>query len=349
VIELEKKVENLETKNNEIVAQNSRMQEENLRTEIRRREFNLIFEGLPDTFKEENGFLYKKFVDVLNAMEIFHGNGMRVPIAKIQRLGPYNREGKRNVLVQFQKFNDIQLILQNRGQLPHNIFVREDYPEEIENRRRVLRPIFNNARKMQKYKGKCRLTVDKLIIDSRTYTVAPLNNLDKLPADLNLRKSAEREDERSLAFFTQSSPFSNFHSAPFVKDGVKYLCSEQYIQAEKARIFQDEVCRNRIMKSVNPYEMKREGSRVRNFIQQMWEHEAEDVAFQACSAKFQQNQELKEILLRTQDKELIEASRDLFWGVGMSLSNKDILNKNAQTGYNALGRTLMKVRTTLRA
>jgi ribA/ribD-fused uncharacterized protein len=134
-----------------------------------------------------------------------------------------------------------------------------------------------------------------------------------------------------------------------VKDGVKYLCSEQYIQAEKARIFQDEVCRNRIMKSVNPYEMKREGSRVRNFIQQKWEHAAEDVAFQACSAKFQQNEELKQILLRTQDKELLEASRDLFWGVGMSLSNKDILNKNAQTGYNALGRTLMKVRTTLRA
>ena len=344
---LEKKVVDLEARNNALAAQNLQMQEDTLRNEIRRREFNLIFEGIPDIIKEDTSFLYKKFVDILNSMEVFNGCGSRVQLAKLQRQGPYNRYRKRNVLCQFVRYSDVQLILQNRSQLPHDIFVREDFPEEIERRRSILRPVFNTARRMTKYRGKCRLLVDKLIIDGKTYTAAPIRNLDKLPDDLNLRKLAEKEDDRTLAFFTQSSPFSNFHSASFVIEGKTYLCSEQYIQAEKAKIFEDDVSQSRIMRFVSPYEMKKEGSKVRNFIQQKWESEAEGVAFRACSAKFHQNPELKQILLETQEKELVEASTDPFWGAGMSLSNINILNRNARTGYNALGRVLMRVREML--
>ena len=344
---LEQRVGSLEMKTQELEIQNRHLKEENLVSEIRRREYNIIFEGIPDTYREESGYLYMKFVDVLNAMEVFNGCGMRVPISKIQRLGPYNRNGNRQVLCQFVRYCDIQLILHNRGQLPDNVYVHEDYPEEIENRRRLLRPIFNQARKLPKYKGKCRLTVDRLVIDGKTYTAAPVRNLDKLPEDLNVRKIAEREDDETLAFFTQSSPFSNFHHAPFTKNGVKYLCSEQYIQAEKARLFNDDTSCFRIMKSTNPYVMKREGSNVKNFIEQKWERAAEEIAFQACLAKFQQNGDLKEILLQTRRKELVEASTDPFWGAGLSLNDRNILNRDARSGCNVLGKVLMRVREML--
>ena len=102
------------------------------------------------------------------------------------------------------------------------------------------------------------------------------------------------------------------------------------------------------MKATNPYEMKRNGSKVRNFVVQQWSREAEKIAYEACFAKFSQNAELKRILLNTQTKELVEASFDKFWGVGLNLHNQNILKKEAWTGENLLGKVLTRVRHNLK-
>ena len=345
--ELKGEVTSLKSENMQLKIQCKKITEEIIRNEVQRREMNLIFDGISDTHKEGSGMLYDKFVSVLNHMEVFAGCGRQVPLAKLHRIG-HNQSGRnRSVLCRFLKFSDIQLIMQNREQLPNDVYVRCDYPAEIEDRRRLLRPILNNARRMDKYRGKCRLTVDKLVIDSQVFTVAPINNLNKLPAELNPRKVAERENESTLAFFTQSSPFSNFHKAPFTTDGVKYSCCEQYIQSQKALIFDDENTLGKIMKCDSPYEMKQLGNNVKNFTLQLWHKEAEKVAYAGCWDKFSQNPELKEILLSTLNKTLIEASRDLFWGVGMSLNDKNVLHKESWTGKNTLGNVLMLVRQRL--
>ena len=49
----------------------------------------------------------------------------------------------------------------------------------------------------------------------------------------------------------------------FVKDGVRYVCVEQYIQARKAEIFDDDIAHAKIMNSLSPHEMKKIGSRVK--------------------------------------------------------------------------------------
>lgn len=345
---LENRVVALEVENLQLKICNKQMRESSLRNEIHRRELNLIFDGINDTYQESYGHLHNKLIQVFNHMEIFNGCGNQVQIVRLRRLGPYIRDGARPVLCQFLKYSDVQLILRNRGQLPHNVFVKEDYPPEIEDRRRMLRPIFNKAKKMDIYKGKCRLNIDKLTIDGYTYTVAPVNNLEKLPQELNPRKSAEREDAKTLVFFTQASPFSNFCKSPFVKDGVQYSCGEQYIQAQKAQIFDDDIAHGRIMRAMSPFEMKKEGKRLRNFVGQVWEKEAEGVAYDACLAKFTQNHELKDALLATQDKQIGEASMDPFWGVAMSLSDGNVLNCQTWSGQNILGKVLMRVRSNLK-
>ena len=70
---LEKKVVGLEARNKALVAQNPQIKEDTLCTDIQRREFNLIFEGIPGIIKEDTSSLYKKFVDFLNSMEVFNG------------------------------------------------------------------------------------------------------------------------------------------------------------------------------------------------------------------------------------------------------------------------------------
>ena len=281
-------------------------------------------------------------------MHCSHGCGRQVPIVRLQRLGPYVKDRDRSVLCQFLHYKDVQYVLRNRGQLPNNVFAKEDYPPEIENRRCFLRPIFNKAKKTNQYRGRCRLTVDKLVINGRTFTVAPVNNLDKLPRDLNPRQLAEREDDETLAFFSLNSPFSNFHEAPFIKNGQSYRCNEQYIQAQKALMFDDDFAHRRIMNCTSPYDMKREGNYVKNFIEQKWQIEAEKIAYNGCLANFSQITHLQQIMINSQNKTLAEASKDVFWGVGLSLDDPNILNRDVWTGCNILGKVLQKVRQELK-
>ena len=65
--------------------------------------------------------------------------------------------------------------------------------------------------------------------------------------------------------------------------------------------------------------------------------------------KFLQNPALKDFLLRTGDKILVEASpRDRIWGIGMGASNENAENPAAWRGRNLLGFALMEVRDELR-
>ena len=99
--------------------------------------------------------------------------------------------------------------------------------------------------------------------------MAPVNNLNKLPSSLQPRAAAEKHSEKSMVFFTQGSPFSNFYPAPFIRNKMKYVCNEQYIQSKKAELFNDDETRFKIMQTSNPYEIKSLGNYVKNFVGQI--------------------------------------------------------------------------------
>jgi ribA/ribD-fused uncharacterized protein len=291
--------------------------------------------------------LYHKIVEVFNHMFVFNSCGPKVALSKLHRVGPYVKGQNRSVVVEFVRHSDVELILNNRMQLPKDIFVREDYPPEVESRRRVLRPILTKAKKRDTYKGKCRHRQDKLILKGKTYTVEPINNLDELPSDLCPRSAAEKGNDNVVVFFSQGSPFSNFHFAPFTKHNVKYTSNEQFIQASKAQLFEDDYTHAKIMQTTNPYDIKKLGKDVKNFVRQRWEQEAKAIATEGCLAKFSQNGHLLEALIKTDQKTIGEASKDSFWGVGKTLSDDTILNTDSWTGQNLLGKILMTVRQQL--
>lgn len=67
-------------------------------------------------------------------------------------------------------------------------------------------------------------------------------------------------------------------------------------------------------------------------------------------AKFSQDENLKEFLLSTGDKIIVEASPyDSIWGIGMGVKDENIEDPTAWKGENLLGFALMEVRDLLNA
>ena len=98
-----------------------------------------------------------------------------------------------------------------------------------------------------------------------------------------------------------------------------------------------------------PKDAKALGRQVKNFDDYNWNQVKYMFMLMACHFKFSQNPELKQELLNTKNKILVEASKtDLVWGVGLAASDPLILDSKNWKGENLLGEVLMDVRNILR-
>jgi len=146
-------------------------------------------------------------------------------------------------------------------------------------------------------------------------------------------------------YFFYKNCFSQWHESNFTIDGVVYCRAEQWMMAEKARLFNDPVTEKLIMEATHPRDHQRFGREVRNFDQAIWDASARDIVFQGNYAKFEQNADLREKLLATGDKLLVEASpTDRIWGIGLGMDDERRHDPKNWQGTNWLGEVLTKVR-----
>ena len=149
--------------------------------------------------------------------------------------------------------------------------------------------------------------------------------------------------------FFWSGPFSNWMPSPFDLEGIWYNCVEQWMMAEKARLFNDPATLAKIMASPDPREQKAYGRLVQGFDKAKWEAVAQDVVYKGCLAKFSQNPDLKKELLATEGTTMVEASPvDFIWGVGLRKDDPRILDRSKWRGTNWLGQVLDRVRAALK-
>lgn len=145
--------------------------------------------------------------------------------------------------------------------------------------------------------------------------------------------------------FFWKGPFSQWHSSFFEIDGTTYSCAEQYMMAEKARFFGDEVRLKEILFSNNPRDQKIAGRKVMPFHEEKWNKVAKDVVYRGSYTKYTQNPELKKRLLSTAGTTLVEASPyDKIWGIGLGEQDPRAQNRKTWQGKNWLGQILTEVR-----
>jgi ribA/ribD-fused uncharacterized protein len=143
-------------------------------------------------------------------------------------------------------------------------------------------------------------------------------------------------------------PFSQFHPSRFSLNGRDYVCAEQYMHEQKARLFGDKAMAERILKADSPHEHKLMGGRVSNFESSVWDEHKVDIVTAGNLAKFGQNAGLRRRLLDTGDAVLAEANpKDFIWGIGLAEDDPAALDPFYWQGQNLLGQILMAVRSEL--
>jgi ribA/ribD-fused uncharacterized protein len=142
---------------------------------------------------------------------------------------------------------------------------------------------------------------------------------------------------------------SQWWEGDFSVDGVAYRSAEHWMMAHKARLFGDEKSFERIIAAVHPHEAKNLGRQVRGFDEDTWVAHRSEIVMAGNIAKFGQDPALRDYLLGTGRRILVEASPlDRIWGIGLSAEDERAASPSRWRGLNLLGFALMEARARLR-
>ncbi|SOE10841.1 hypothetical protein SAMN06272775_1860 [Streptomyces sp. 2323.1] len=174
-----------------------------------------------------------------------------------------------------------------------------------------------------------------------------------------LRRATAAGKHPKYVFFWGHSPrrdgslgascFSQWWPSPFTVDRVRYATAEHWMMAGKARLFGDAEAERRVLAARHPRQAKDAGRTVRGFDEETWQRRRFALVVEGSVHKFRQDAALREYLLGTGSRVLVEASPlDRIWGIGLAADDERAADPARWRGLNLLGFALMAARQQLR-
>lgn len=155
---------------------------------------------------------------------------------------------------------------------------------------------------------------------------------------LGIRRKRIHRMNSEIRFYSvgdEYGEFSNFALYPIKLDGKTWPTSEHYFQAAK---FSKKADQEAVRKANSPMLAARNGRDRRRKLRRDWESAKVGVMRKAVLAKFSQHEELRDLLLSTNESKIVEhTENDNYWGDG-----------GDGGGKNMLGKVLMEVRSEIR-
>ena len=313
---------------------------------------NLIFRGLT----------WDKREPCENSIRRFLVEVMLIPEARSWHFincHPLDRSNHPAIMVRFAFPQHRQIVWQKHGILKSSKFyISEDYPSDVEHQRRFFYPIVARANHITEFRGKVTMTMDKLIYNGKSYTVKDLHTL---PSPINPKTLSQMENDNYVCIGGVSSCFngiSNFYVRNFKLDsvmfnGIKhdecmYNSVEQGFHHIKAKHFRDEKTAEMLLSEEDPGKQKQLSKSIANFSNITWDKIKDDVMKCLIMSKFSQHADLKQLLLDTGTKCVLEANHnDQYWSTGLAIG-RDNFDRRKWKGTNKLGLLLDGVKTELR-
>lgn len=153
-------------------------------------------------------------------------------------------------------------------------------------------------------------------------------------------------DESKFVDLNESC-FCQWFPSDFIDEkGVKYCCCEQYMMAQKAMMFKDEITLRKIMDCNDPHAIKKLGREVKNFVPNKWDANSQEIVYHANLLKFSQNENLKRFMLSFPRSTIfVEASPyDAIWGIKLKADDPQARDPFKWKGTNFLGFQLTRLR-----
>lgn len=259
--------------------------------------------------------------------------------------GATNNNGRRTprprtIMIVFANVTDRNTFYFSRTKLKGalnypNIYLNDDVSVET----RKAREDFRSVAALARLKGAdVKVHSDGIILNGTKYKLTEPNTL---PECYSLAAAKTMEFGGEIFFHSQHSYLSNFFNAPVVMQDRVYPTAEHAYQYEKCVAAGDMLNKAKIVVATDPLEAKRIGDSVNETAD--WKINKEAAMARIISLKFDQNPELADLLIKTGNKVLNEATNNMYFGIGATLHSREIKDKSYR-GLNKLGQILMNKR-----
>lgn len=192
LVEVNKRIENLELMNTEKEGKIKLQDERILNLEVELRKRNIVLYKL-----SENESISNPLETVIVRALSHHVEGItHEHIERSFRMGRPASNTTRPVLVSFTSLKTKEKIMQNISRLTKaGLVISEDYPKEIKEKRRVLVPIMKTL-KNENHKASIRL--DKLFVDGKVWTQEDIDTFQQQTSESAKRKIISPEGSQSV-------------------------------------------------------------------------------------------------------------------------------------------------------
>ena len=337
---LREKVANNELEGERTQFQVNRVDEKVDRLDTTGKKKNLSIEGLPEV-REGRENVEKSIWDLLDQLNI--GRGLELDTC--YRVGPYNKNHTRPILVSFLKQADRDLVYSKRMELRNtanfkNTWINEDLGAASKRKRNLIRLIARQAKiqGIDHRTGKYAIHVDNVKFED--------GNLDELPPSLHPTSIKQVQiDKETIAYQSEKAPFSNFYPATIVMGNYRLNSAEQAYQFVRAKTLNRPLIAMKIYLSRSAYDIKQWAEELGT--SDVWEAKKAEVMYVCMKKKFDQNPDLRQILLKSGNCELVEATPNREWGCGATLSS-NVLRRHTWPEENKQGKILMTITEEIR-
>lgn len=315
--------------------------------ENRMKECNLRIDGKRE---EENEDLTRFMMDMANQLKI--RNPSPSDFVHMYRIGkkqaPQQARGNlgkvRTVMVQFASVQTRNKYFFARAALKdvdlfRGIYINDDITPMTRKQREEYRSVATLARNTG---ASVRVHSDGIVIDGHKYL---LGEPQTLPKRFALEEAKMVRLNGELYFQSEYAYLSNFSAAPIVEDDVTYSTAEHMYQAHKCKAANDMKRMEQVILATTPLDAKKIAEMIPET--QEWKNVRDEVMSKVVAAKFDQNPHLADMLLKTGDIKLNEATNNMHFGIGVNLHAREIKDK-AYQGENKLGHILMKLREAIK-